>query len=440
MTDFPTDRALRDALVGRPSDPGELLSSIQAEVLRTPQRRGRLRLPWVLPLDATEGERHRVALVRWALVALALVAAAVAGLAAGSALSQRPILGGPITFVRNGQVLDLDPISHVLTTVDAFAGLSVSDLQASPTGQLLVRYANPSGSGPEQIGVFGADGRPGPTLEPPPGSIILSETLSWAPDGKSILGVVSTGGRHRLAIFEAATGLGRSIGPDDLVAERGVWSPDGRSIAFRGPIDGGNNIGVYRLDVASGAVEVLVGNVEGQAGWSRLTWSPDGDHVAFDVAELGRPPSGIWSVNVTTLSETRVTPDGFAAGLPAWSPDGRWIALGRYVHIGNDACTADLFVVRPDGSDLHELLPNAITAGWSPDGQWVIAEVVARTAGLGELSSGLPGAPLGGIAIVRPDASDLRVLYSYTTADAGLTVIPSGCAAGSYAPRWQPQP
>jgi Tol biopolymer transport system component len=64
------------------------------------------------------------------------------------------------------------------------------------------------------------------------------------------------------------------------------------------------------------------------------------------------------------------TPWGYAFDDHAWSPEGSWIVFQRPY--------GQLYLVRPDGSDLHrvplDLPPNtgALNPSWSPDGTWIV--------------------------------------------------------------------
>jgi Tol biopolymer transport system component len=56
-------------------------------------------------------------------------------------------------------------------------------------------------------------------------------------------------------------------------------------------------------------------------------------------------------------------------GVPIWSPDGRWIAF--VTSRGNVGLGFSVWLVKPDGSERHELLPKGIGVAWSPDSQWL---------------------------------------------------------------------
>jgi Tol biopolymer transport system component len=65
--------------------------------------------------------------------------------------------------------------------------------------------------------------------------------------------------------------------------------------------------------------------------------------------------------------------------MPAWSPDGKWIAFGAgsFFH-GRETNSARLLMMRPDGSDLRELTKGPANSGfpsWAPDGKRIVYRV-----------------------------------------------------------------
>jgi Tol biopolymer transport system component/alpha-beta hydrolase superfamily lysophospholipase len=64
--------------------------------------------------------------------------------------------------------------------------------------------------------------------------------------------------------------------------------------------------------------------------------------------------------------------------MPEWSPNGDRIAFGAGYYFGNGTKPAKLLMVRPDGSELHELTSGPANTGfpsWSPDGKRIVYRV-----------------------------------------------------------------
>ena len=132
-----------------------------------------------------------------------------------------------------------------------------------------------------------------------------------------------------------------------------------------------------------------VGNIANIGGPD--TWSPDGAWIYF--ADFnGR----IYRANVAGGFTQRLTGDDLAAYAPASSPDGTLIAF--IVDRNHDHW--DLFAANSDGTGAHRLLEYAESDGWSADGRYVLAQWN-------------PTDQPGGLAIVRPDGSDFRVVFPF---------------------------
>jgi Tol biopolymer transport system component len=96
------------------------------------------------------------------------------------------------------------------------------------------------------------------------------------------------------------------------------------------------------------------------------TAAPDGDQIAY-LSDTGGH-SNIW-VTAAQGSPRQITFEddpAVAIGVPIWSPDGRWIAFVSSK--GNDRFIFGIWLVRPDGSELHQLVPTGLGAAWSPNG------------------------------------------------------------------------
>lgn len=101
-------------------------------------------------------------------------------------------------------------------------------------------------------------------------------------------------------------------------------------------------------------------------GWFPF-WSPNGKQIAFN-AVVGS--SHVYVMNSDGTHKRRLVTGGF----PAWSPDGRRIA-----YHGDS-----LYMMSSDGSHQHRLTRKAGMFAWSPDSRW-IAVVTAGSHQAGNL-------------------------------------------------------
>jgi len=112
-----------------------------------------------------------------------------------------------------------------------------------------------------------------------------------------------------------------------------TWSPDSRSIAFRGDADGVDQIWVVDVDGRTPPAPIT----RGSATRSAPAWSPDGHWIAYVESRPGNPvvnalvvarPDG--SGRVVLHAQDSVSPDEASFGESLrWSPDSRSIAYAR---------------------------------------------------------------------------------------------------------------
>lgn len=184
---------------------------------------------------------------------------------------------------------------------------------------------------------------------------------------------------------EPTTLMSRLIGVDDVIS----WSSDSRWIATAArPLDesGGPMFPSEDARIVVGDVERATASFVGAPDlYGHVPrWSPDGTMIAF-----GRVyPCCSEMVNAVWL----MRPDGsdlhalssVQSGAPSWSPDGKWIAfLGKGA--GGDA---DLFLASSDGSGQEQLTDDPGDASfpvWSPDGTRIAFARMLDAANKGEL-------------------------------------------------------
>jgi Tol biopolymer transport system component len=109
--------------------------------------------------------------------------------------------------------------------------------------------------------------------------------------------------------------------------------------------------------------------------------SPDGTELAFVSSRSGH--ANLWLLDLATKAVRRITNQDGGDFHPAWSPDGKWIAFSSDRDSkkpkGKSGFTTvhstEIYLVRPDGSDLRRLTRAQAFAGsptWSHDGKKVV--------------------------------------------------------------------
>jgi hypothetical protein len=152
----------------------------------------------------------------------------------------------------------------------------------------------------------------------------------------------------------------------------------------------GRELQAWRLDPPSGGVEPVLTNVAGQ----RLTFSPDGRHVAYVGSEIGPATTNPTAFNAGRASANLVwltAADGSAAPMAAWraplesaeqlvdvswSPKADRLLAVSQQDLAGGATRSRLWLLDADGEHARLVLslPSEVVPGsaaWSPDGQAV---------------------------------------------------------------------
>ena len=106
------------------------------------------------------------------------------------------------------------------------------------------------------------------------------------------------------------------------------------------------------------------------ADYGDMSISPDGNRIAYDIAESGGRPD-VWIRDLLRGVNTRFTFDPARDSTPMWSPDGR-----RVVFTSDSKGVADLYVKDVSGTREAEGLlaspEEKYASSWSHDGRWLL--------------------------------------------------------------------
>lgn len=158
-----------------------------------------------------------------------------------------------------------------------------------------------------------------------------------------------------------------------MTSDQPAWSPDGTRIAFTSEREG--NADLYVIGVDRENLQRLTHHA---ARDEYAAWSPDGERIAFGSLRDG--DFDIFVMRSDGGAMRQITFHPAVDFRPAWSPDGEWLAFAssRADTISMRTYNYDIYVMRPDGSDVrrvtrHPLL--ALRPSWSPTGDQLVYQV-----------------------------------------------------------------
>jgi Tol biopolymer transport system component len=194
--------------------------------------------------------------------------------------------------------------------------------------------------------------------------------LALSPDGRKIA-FVARGDVFAASARDAADAT--RVTATDAIEAQPAWAPDSRRLVFVSAEGRGQRVQLH--DFTTGVTSALT---DGAATDLSPAFSPDGARLAFlrDRRELR-------VIDLASRSErivaTGVFGDTIDSPVPAWSPDGRWIALlaiGAKAFTNVEMVPADGGVMRPV-SFVANAYANSIA--WSRDGRYLLFDTRQRT-------------------------------------------------------------
>jgi TolB protein len=272
---------------------------------------------------------------------------------------------------------DWPPFQRVLSPDPQFSLVRTGTFpQYSPDGRRITMNDSPLGLARNGILLMSADGASRETLLDDPEHSVVAP--AWSGDGTRIafgLGrffpTMQGLGPARLALLDVASRTLTMLTDDGENAAFPGWSPDGTRIVFRQWTDSASSLHIF--DTGTNSSTLLL---EDFGSVNFPAWSPDGSVVLFTSDHGG--DYDLYTIDLVSRHIERLT---ITPGLDAhasWSPDGQWIAFASVragykdeaaLNPGNPQAAGDLYVMRPDGSDVRMLTENPFeeaTPGWAP--------------------------------------------------------------------------
>ena len=178
---------------------------------------------------------------------------------------------------------------------------------------------------------------------------VPGRTPALSPDGKRLVFTAGTWTETQLFVAAADGSDAKRVPLTSAIAWNSHWSPDSKRIAFTGRGDAPKGTAIILLN-ADGSGErrlTRLSEAEGKAQWP--AWSPDGRRIALfaSTGERESATSHIWIVDAETGQGARIALHDrpYLDETPFWFPDGKRLAFQS-----NRTGRMEVWVMNADGT------------------------------------------------------------------------------------------
>ena len=154
-----------------------------------------------------------------------------------------------------------------------------------------------------------------------------------------------------LVLTDAQGRAPRQVTDDSLTVWRGVWSPNGRRLAYTVSKKSGMSVWVMNEDGSNPHQVTHLTPEEGRA--QMPAWHPDSHQLAFQANAISpKGKSTLWLVDLQTTGAREILPHttAYLDETPSWFSDGKRLAFQS-----NRSGRMEIWTVNSDGSDLRQI-------------------------------------------------------------------------------------
>lgn len=286
-------------------------------------------------------------------------------------------------------------VSQLTTMRDPVTGYAFS-----PKGAQIAFTTSEIGLGQETIWLLAGGRAPQPLLTC---ANAVCHNLVWSPDGRRLMyerhDLDETGipGWPRLWWLDLASKATEPALATDRPGAAARFSPDGQWLAYYSPPDEG--VWVYHF--TDGRAHFVISEPGAPVAWhpngqgflytafNFVDWQVQEDEHADEEHRHANLTSHLFYFDLSTATSTQISPAVVLDdSVPAWSPDGQWIAFGRRQVRTN--ASRQVWLMSAEGHNPVALTDDvALNAGppqWSVDGRFLLFQRFNQ-----ELPNALPG-------------------------------------------------